>query len=419
VLVFLVLVNVSRRVLGVTESGRTAAALCSSVALALCFALHPLTTEAVCVATFREDLLVALFTLSSLLVLDRALDKERRAPALIAIGFLQLLAVTSKESGIALAPAAIVYWLTFCRRESRLFAAGLAAVCGVVIGVFVFVRFTMGPATTQVYQKAGSLAPTLAEWLPVQTRIWMQQVRCVVDTRQLSIWYPLESIRTAPAIGSLLVVGGVVSACLLTAWKLPQSRFGLVLIAAAMLPVSNLAPLYVPIADRFLYLPLAGAALAAGGSALALAVKFSSARSLWILTTAVLVVLPFLATATVRREAVFATSVKLWQDAESKYPGSIHVARSLAVFHLLAGDYAEAARRFELVVKRQPLMWDHAGLAIAAYERGDRASAKAHLAEAVKLDTSLRSIDTLPSGSLVRILGVQRVAAMLDEFGLR
>ena len=84
----------------------------AAAAATLVFAVHPVVTEAVCEPTFREDLLVALFTLAGLrLAMGRASGGAGdgwRAAACIACS---LLAIGSKESGIA-APAAEVSSLT-------------------------------------------------------------------------------------------------------------------------------------------------------------------------------------------------------------------------------------------------------------------------------------------------------------------
>ncbi|MEI6256672.1 MAG: hypothetical protein WCQ77_08515 [Planctomycetota bacterium] len=78
------------------------AASLSSVLATLVFALHPVVTEAVCEPTYREDLLVATFSLAALVLAmrhdaaDTTLDRWRALGCVVCC----LLAIASKESGI-------------------------------------------------------------------------------------------------------------------------------------------------------------------------------------------------------------------------------------------------------------------------------------------------------------------------------
>ena len=119
---------------------------------ALLFAVHPVVTEAVCEPTFREDLLVAACTLGSLLLAmrhDPAAPRGDRWRALGCAG-LCLLAVASKESGIAAPLIVAAYWGLFCRGEPTAFWR-LAVGGGLLAAVaFLAARFLLEPAQSAI-----------------------------------------------------------------------------------------------------------------------------------------------------------------------------------------------------------------------------------------------------------------------------
>jgi len=192
-----------------------------AVVAGLLFAVHPITTETVDNASFREDALVTVFTLGTLVL---ALDgRPRLALASFALGLL------SKESAVV-APALLllIRWGRLGPEARRRSLAELARELGPYAAVaiaYAAVRF--GPLKTPMaYARypGGSFGAALAG-LPA---VWTH------DFRLLFVPWPLCADLTG------------------LGW------FGL-----ALLPVSNLVPIPVPAAERFLYLPLAGVALAA------------------------------------------------------------------------------------------------------------------------------------------------------------
>ena len=99
---------------------------------ALLFAVHPLTVQAVCWVVGRNDILLALFALVSLIGLDAALRGGRWGAPLHVTAFA--LALFTKETGLVLLPACgLLVWRWYGRphlfRERwRLIAADLAVV---------------------------------------------------------------------------------------------------------------------------------------------------------------------------------------------------------------------------------------------------------------------------------------------------
>ena len=232
-----------------------------AVVAGLLFAVHPITTETVDNASFREDALVTVFTLGTLVL---ALDgRPRLALASFALGLL------SKESAVV-APALLllIRWGRLGPEARRRSLAELARELGPYAAVaiaYAAVRF--GPLKTPMaYARypGGSFGAALAG-LPA---VWTH------DFRLLFVPWPLCADLTGyfdfggqplvPFVAALVVVLLYGAAVVTAAMRgQPLVAFGLGWFGLALLPVSNLVPIPVPAAERFLYLPLAGVALAA------------------------------------------------------------------------------------------------------------------------------------------------------------
>ncbi|HXU62241.1 MAG TPA: hypothetical protein VN962_11095 [Polyangia bacterium] len=237
----------------------------------LFFVVHPLATETVDNASFREDSLVTVFTLATLLL---ALDGRRRL-ALLCYG----LGLLSKESAV-MAPALLGILrlagfdgqrrgpdaprLPAGRRDRIRWAVRELVPFALVTAVYLALRF--GPMNTPVaYARypGGTFGATLMG-LPA---IWAHDLRLVVWPWPLCAEYtgffrfgpqPWGPVALA-GLAILAYAGMIVVAARRGARAV---AFGLGWFLLALVPVSNLLPIPIPAAERFLYLPLCGVALA-------------------------------------------------------------------------------------------------------------------------------------------------------------
>lgn len=231
------------------------------------FAVHPVHVEAVANVVGRNELMAACFTLAAVYA---ALERGSVAWSAAAI----LAGVLSKENA-AVAPALIVWaWMVGLRplpeRRKRLAFVLSWALLALVYGA---VRWA-------VLHQHGSPAGVAAAFLgqsPLSVRL--TAVAALTDVLRLLV-FPLHlradyspDERTAVTValdhrfvlGMLVVVGWAL--LLRVAWRRGRrvEAYGLGAIAIAYLPVANLLfPIGVLTAERTLYLPSAGLALAAG-----------------------------------------------------------------------------------------------------------------------------------------------------------
>jgi len=229
-----------------------------AVAAALIFGLHPVLIEAIQVPAFREDLLVAAFTLLYLLA---ALKKGRMA--LFALPLL-VFALASKESA-AMAPI-LLAWLWGCfpkYRPEKKTASGLLIGSFALVGIFIV-----------LWSMAGSLQAASEEWSGLGLQfpanfltapwLWIKTLRILIIPYPLIADYvvsPVTSVFALPFLLGFTVTCAWIAGAVILRRRAPHIAFGMGLMLIAFIPVANLVPLYNPFAERYLYFLTTGFAL--------------------------------------------------------------------------------------------------------------------------------------------------------------
>ncbi len=366
--------------------------LAASLLPPLLFAVHPLVTEAVCEPTFREDLLVAFFTLAGLLLAMGHAPQTGRDPWR-ALGCVacSLLAIASKESGIA-APAVIgLYWLLFRRGERGSFWPVAIGGAKLVVLFFLVARFLLEPSPSRIFETrpqypGGSLWAALA----IEPRILALYAQLLLLPVNLCADYGLYSVRHLPLPVALVVVATLVAAAVLAIRSDRRMALAIALVVVPLLPVSNLVPIYRAAADRYLYLPLAGVALAVGlgfdGPWLATRPWLRERLLMAGLATAML-----LGLATTERQRVWANSLALWDDTFRKNPVAYTAASGLGEALREVGRLPEAERAIREAIRLSDETrgdaW--ASLALILDAQGRTADADAALDRAIEVDGRL------------------------------
>lgn len=232
----------------------------------LVFAVHPLHVEAVANVVGRADLMGALFALVSVYA---ALVRDRLwwSVAALALGLL------SKESA-AVVPALIVWgWIVGIGRPDRNRRWAYAASWVALGAAYLLVRWGI----LHPYTRLLHLAPAFVDASPLDVRL--TAVAALADITRLLVfpltlrvdYSPAERTLVTTLLDARFALGLL---CALTwgalvwlAWRRGRrvDAFGLGWIAIAFLPVANLLfPTGVLVAERTLYLPSIGLAIAVG-----------------------------------------------------------------------------------------------------------------------------------------------------------
>lgn len=371
------------------------------VVAALFFAVHPVVTEAVCEPTFREDLLAAAFTLAAVVLAARhAPEQGRDVRRGLGCAACCLLAVASKESGVA-APFVLAAWWWLTSRRGTV-AAGDAGFWRLAIGgglaavvVFLAARFLLEPSPSRIFEARPEYpGGSLAESLKVEPRIlalYAQLVACPVN---LCADYGGHSVRHIPLGLALVILTVLAVAGGIAAWRDRRIGFALALVLLPLLPVSNLVPIYRAAADRYLYLPLAGVACILACVLDASWVRARERRQQAAMLGA-LAVIALLGYGSLGRQRVWRSQLDLWADTHARNPGSFNGANGLAMALRDAGraeESVEMARRaVNLSAGKRGDAW--MTLALVYDAAGRTAEADDAAAKALELDPRLADPD--------------------------
>jgi tetratricopeptide (TPR) repeat protein len=297
------------------------------------WALLPRLAEAAAWVSGRTDMLGALFALAALLAWGPGTGRRLLATGLLGLGLL------GKESAAAAIAAILAVEWAGARgqpRSEKLRRVGVAfAPILVVLVVYAVLRFrAVGFVVTD--RSLGFVGRLIA----------VLDATGTYGAMLLDPFRPRALIGTAgvPEIsgvvaGVVLLVGGGV-ACVRTWGRLsPQVLLGLVLAFASIFPVLHVVPIPVRTlaADRFLYLPTAGLALAL---APALDRLLASRRPAWLVASALTLAL---AVSCARRVALWSDEISFWIQTYLETPRSNNsAATNLASLYYRVGMYEDA-----------------------------------------------------------------------------
>ncbi|HEX4046865.1 MAG TPA: tetratricopeptide repeat protein, partial [Elusimicrobiota bacterium] len=253
------------------------------------FALHPVQSEAVCGITFRADPLAALGVILALAFLRMAFTRRSAAWSAAAAAAFGL-GLLAKENAAVFPALALLMELLFpsgpAAARARRTAALLAAAALAAYAAFRIPRRGYGPSAAA--HGAAPPAPTrTATQFHESPPEWKEAMRdpatrvrtmsgVLGDYARLTLWPAgLQADRSAPVVtrwsAARAWTGWLVLLVVLAgAWAaraaLPAAAFGLAWFLVALTPVSGVVALPNLIAERYLYLAVAGAALAAAAA---------------------------------------------------------------------------------------------------------------------------------------------------------
>lgn len=357
-------------------------------AAALFFAVHPAVAEPVAYVSARADLLCGGFSLLAFLLHRRG--RETGAAADRVLSYLAFaLAALAKIVALTVLPLLILHEAVVVPRGRRRFRA--------------LVPFAALGALYLVVRSAVLELETWGDPAPFSRRVaaagalLVDYVRNTVLPFDLKVFYDLPargSWGDPGVLGAWALLAGAASLWLVFFRKWPVVGFGAAWFFAALAPVSGIPGfiLPAPMADRYLYVPLVGAALAlAGVVAAAQDARVPSTRGgragRALGVGAASVYLVALAVSTASRLPDWRDSVALWEEAFRGAPSSAYVVNNLGWTYKRYGRLEEAER---LIAKAVALDPNHVAarvnLASLALMKEDFPAAARHANEALTLD---------------------------------
>lgn len=375
----------------------------AAIFAALFFALHPLVVEAVAEPSNREDELVLAAILFGLLVILRCGTHPQgswlASNALLALAAFS--AVTAKESGIAAVPVFVSGALLFAREDIRRLLPGLL-LGGVLVTAFLLASYAWRPEPSVIFAVSPPpLAPDFSTALGLQCRIWAVQLLQIFCVAGLSADYPREAVTGIALPMALLVLALAAGISIMIARIHRIGLLGLMIFILALLPASNFAPQFHPMADRFLYVPLAGMAMMLGALAGWFLIRSVRPRARFCAVAVCIVLLVGLYAANLQRQRVWLNPAALWSDVLTKFPGRPIAYLGLANASYREGDFERAGQFAEDGVRSSGQRWDDllAVDAMCKWKTGRRTEAVENFRLARALSPAYRGF-VLPTLSL-------------------
>lgn len=305
---------------------RTGGRLASAVAAALLFALHPIQVEAVAGITFREDLLCLFFALAA-----ANLHLTNGSHARWAASAAFVMALLSKETAIALPAALFVMEFAPPLSSGARRAVLRTAPYWVLAAVYAALRFTVfrSPAEAVVYHDGGILRT-----LELAASALARYGELLVFEMRQCVLYPADTVALSGNASAAVIASVVASAALILVFRRSSRAWGAAWFILFLLPVSNIIPIAVLMADRYLYVPLAGLAVLFGAlfnanslnsGTVGLSERFRQAA--FVAVAAAIVI--FLLNQSRLRCEIWSSETSLWTSAVECAPESAYAHNNL------------------------------------------------------------------------------------------
>jgi protein O-mannosyl-transferase len=343
------------------------------------FALHPLQLETVAIISQRKTILATIFALFALIAYQGYLRRSSRRSYLASLACFAIGGLA--KSSIVPLPflLALCEWLD--RRRIRIpdkipFLAVAAALTWLSIASKLGVGVIKAPP-------GGSHVVTAL----LMGRVWVEYLAAFFVPIHLSAaYYYSPALAYSPWHAAALALVVVVHVGLwLERERFPMTAFGLFWFTLAMLPVSNIIPIAVVRADRYMYLGMIGLV---SWAAYGLARLPSPSRSLRTLRPfAFYALLLPLGAATMAATVNWRNDVTIWHRVVIEHPWNARAHYLLGKAYVNVGDFADALPVLDTATKEDPKYASpHVLLAYVFLRMGNPERARSEVRRGIALD---------------------------------
>ena len=365
----------------------------SALIAGLLFASHPALSEAVDAISYNDDLLSAFFFFLAFISYARIASKDM-LPALKVYSlslFSFLLAMLSKEMAITLPAIIFLYDLKIrdadtlrsivgTIKDRLYFYSGYLAVGLLYLYLRFWAFYHPGESIKPFY---GSLIERII-YLPAHI---FSIIKLAVFPADLSADYVFSypgGFYESGNLIALIVLTGLVGFSFVIYRKAKAIFFGIWWFIITLFPVYNLIPLYNPLADRYLYIPLLGfCVLAAVVLNDFLKARMSRPWAGKVITPIlVIIIVGLYTTATIARNRDWQDGLTLWSKTVKSSPNSSIAHGSLGHAYQELGRLDEAVEEYQRAIAIYPddykahynlgVVYDQQGLfdkAVPSYQR--------------------------------------------------
>ncbi|MDO8445160.1 MAG: tetratricopeptide repeat protein [Deltaproteobacteria bacterium] len=311
------------------------------IVAATLFAFHPVQTEAVSWIKGRDDLICTFFYLASLALYIKGRDKKSYLYWGSVISFA--LALFSKEAALTLPLIILLYNLHFPKKDDT--KTSYHPYMYIILLYLLFRTIVVGRVGQTDYWGGSFISAFYTNWtgMVYYLKLLFFPVNLCADY----LMFPVRTTLFDPyVLGALFIIVLFLGIAVLSFIKgrrmLSLSIFWFFI---ALLPVSNMVPIQIIIAERFLYLPSIGIFI---GSAVFLCdLGDRLQKRQWIIVFLLSVIAIFLASMTVDRNHVWTDEHLFWSDVATKSPGNTRAWHNLASKYQNEGNIPEAISLYQ------------------------------------------------------------------------
>jgi Tfp pilus assembly protein PilF len=370
----------------------------------LIFALHPLQAEAVNIASFRADLLVTFFYLAALAFFVKSYDLGKPGAVMLQFisAFCFLLAMFSKEMSVTLPIVFLLFSVLYKDRISIKDSGNWISLI-LLISTLCFLnffwkeRFVYSHYNILYLNIAGGINPlsSFAAYINTVLSSLLHYIGLLFFPAKLSVDYLIklpEGIINFSNIFVILVIG--TAGYIFIKAKNILLRFGIGFFFIAYLPISNVVPLANTVADRYMYLPLAGFSIFIASVIMYLPdIKILRRVPLKIFLSGLIVVSFF--TQTFARSTVFKDMFSLYSEAVKVSPENARARYNLALAYMSNDKWAQAIAELNKTEELNPLyeryeMWYNLGV---CYQKlGDFKNSKKYYIKTLLLEPNKEAL---------------------------
>jgi len=361
------------------------------LAAALLFACHPVLTEAVDCISYNDDLLAAFFFFLSLqLYFSLKHDTAKHRGYLLGLSLAcYLLGLLSKEMALTLPLIIFIYDWTLAKPDRRPFRlASLLQTLyeqrydylayGAVTLFYLWIRFA---ALSNPQAGSAPVWGSLVEriiYLPVLFFTYLRLLLLPLSLNADYVFSYPAGFLEAYNLAAFALTAALAAFSFWSYRRWPLIAFGIWWFFITLLPVYNIIPLFNPIAERYLYIPMFGFCLAAA-TLIGLAARWVHPRAATASTVVLLLVLTvFYAAVAINRNRDWHDGYRLWTRTLETAPDSVKAHGNLASIYMDRGQVAESLEEIKKTVALNPKDYKayyNLGILLARQERIDDAIA--------------------------------------------
>lgn len=311
-----------------------------AIIAAIIFAIHPIHTEAVNSISFREDLLVTLFYLGSLIFFLKGLKSIRKKYFMAATVIFYTLALLSKEMALTLPLVIFIVHISIKKTLIPLIKEKwfYSIILTISVFYFVFLLSVAGSLEQSISGMYGVAKFKLS--LPIISSILFYYCQLIIFPVNLTAIHDFPryaSLLETNALASAVVIVLIIFVGLYFIKSKPILSLFIYWFFITILPVSGVIPIVDPVAERYLYLPSIGPIALFG---LAIGGMWQAKRTYALIIFISLLVLLF--SLTFKRNEVWREDYTLWKDAAKRAPWNYFAHQSLGMAAYKKGNTEEA-----------------------------------------------------------------------------